>query len=164
MSLPVAEQFEIIKKHQKEAPVHVVPIAKELGAEVFKCDFESKDGRAFSGMIKKVKKNGKRFEILVNKSHPITRRRFTIAHEIAHLVLHTHLIGEGIADDVLYRSGLTNTIEIQANKLAAEILMPHHLLYEAIQEKGIQDIEKLAEYFWVSKSSMSVRLRIPYES
>ena len=53
-------------------------------------------------------------------------------------------------------------MEAQANKLAADILMPWHLL-DAELSKGISDIESLAEIFLVSNSAMSIRLRVPFE-
>lgn len=59
--------------------------------------------------------------IYVNKGHHVNRRRFTTAHEIAHFILHQDFIGDGIADDGLYRSKLSNAMEAQANKLAADI-------------------------------------------
>lgn len=50
-------------------------------------------------------------------------KRFTIAHEIAHLLLHRPILREGVTDDVLYRSPhLGGTQETEANKMAADIL------------------------------------------
>ena len=47
------------------------------------------------------------YAIFVNKGDRYkTRQRFTIAHKIAHFILHREAIGDGIVDDALYRSGL----------------------------------------------------------
>src|SRR3546814_4029407 len=58
------------------------------------------------------------FAIYVNGSHPRVRRRFSIAHEIAHFALHRNLIGDGVTDDAMYRSNLSrseeHTSEIQS--------------------------------------------------
>src|SRR3546814_2493487 len=76
------------------------------------------------------------FAIYVNGSHPRVRRRFSIAHEIAHFALHRNLIGDGVTDDAMYRSNLSSAVEVQANRMAADILMPWHLISEAT-DKGI---------------------------
>src|SRR3546814_7645933 len=93
------------------------------------------------------------FAIYVNGSHPRVRRRFSIAHEIAHFALHRNLIGDGVTDDAMYRSNLSSAVEVQANRMAADILMPWHLIREAT-DKGIDTVERLAEYFDVSRSTM----------
>src|SRR3546814_9375366 len=61
------------------------------------------------------------FAIYVNGSHPRVRRRFSIAHEIAHFALHRNLIGDGVTDDAMYRSNLSSAVEVQANRMAADI-------------------------------------------
>lgn len=148
-------QLEIIKSHQATAPVHVVPIAEALGIQVFSVPNWPDN---LSGMIRR---EDDACKIYVNKDHHPHRRRFTIAHEIAHYVLHRDLIGDGIADDALYRSTLSNKIESQANSFAADILMPWHLLNPVL--RNIDNISQLAEMFQVSKSAMSIRLGFPYE-
>lgn len=152
------DQLDLIKSHQVEAPVLVVPIANELGLEVFRARNWDDE---LSGMIKREEEDDT-YKIYVNDNHHVTRRRFTIAHEISHFVLHKNLIGDGIVDDALYRSSLSNRVEAQANMLAAQILMPWHLLTKEINE-GNSDISFLAELFYVSRSAMSIRLGVPYE-
>lgn len=105
----------------------------------------------------KIQRDGASFDIIVNKNHPEVRRRFTIAHEIAHAVLHRDLIGDGITDDARWRSGLPDPIEYQANRLAADILMPKHLL-DRYFAMGIRDAGYLSKLFVVSKKSMEIQL------
>lgn len=157
--MTLKEQLTIISKHQKKAPVHVVPIAEAINVEVYRAR-NWPDG--LSGMIRRNPEDPSRFNIYVNASHHEHRRRFTIAHELAHFIMHRDLIGDGITDDALYRSGLSNAVEAQANRLAADILMPWSLLDEII-DKGESDIAELANIFNVSKSAMSIRLGVPYE-
>jgi len=76
-------------------------------------------------------------------------------------VLHDTLIGDGISDDGLYRSGLRNTMEAQANQYAADILMPWDLVNRTIR-KGVDDIKDLPKTLNVSGSAMSIRLGVPY--
>lgn len=153
------QAHKIIVKHQKKGvPIHVVPLAEEFGIKVYRVN----DSDNFSGMIVKDKERGgsSGYAIFVNTKHPVARRRFTIAHEIAHFILHRSLIGDGISDDALYRSGLGNKIESAANKYAANILMPMDLIYEAILD-GDDTIEKLADHFQVSRSAVAARTGIP---
>ncbi|MCV5491602.1 ImmA/IrrE family metallo-endopeptidase, partial [Escherichia coli] len=62
----------------------------------------------------------------MNQHDMQARRRYTLAHEIAHFLLHRHLLRDGITDDVLYRSSQSSQIEAEANRLAADIIMPMH--------------------------------------
>ena len=101
--------------------------------------------------------------VKTNAKHPPTRRRFTVAHEIAHFVLHRELIGDGIEHDALYRSALGGPLEAEANRLAADILMPWHLLHPAVVETGPQ-VVLLARKFNVSRNAMAIRLGIPYDT
>ncbi len=144
-----------------DAPIQTVPLATELGLKVW---HTTSWPSHISGMILKNKDKGgtSGYAIFVNGTHHVNRRRFTTAHEIAHFVLHENMIGDGITDDALYRSKLTGGIEAQANRYAAGILMPITLINQALSE-GINTIEALAERFQVSKSSMSIRMGVPYE-
>jgi hypothetical protein len=82
------------------------------------------------------------------------RRRFTIAHEVGHFVLHP---GRLRAE----RGGLNNVAsqrqEREADLFAAELLMPEHLVRQAAFETGA-DPRQLADRFDVSVQAMTVRL------
>ena len=158
MNIKSHEQIlDLLRKHQGTPPVNVVAIAHDLEINVYKAL-----GEGLSGMIVKNTSQGgaSGYAIFVNKEDPPPRQRFTIAHEIAHFILHQEAIGDGIVDDALYRSGLSNKQEIEANKFAAEILMPWHLINKAMNE-NINSIKDLATIFQVSESAMSIRLGIP---
>ncbi len=105
----------------------------------------------------------------VNKAHPLVRRRFTIAHELAHFVLHRAIsnlfIDKGFV--AVFRDQRSSRgeerKEIQANQFAAALLMPRDLLYGELQESEFDlgeegTVEKLAERFNVSTQSMMYRL------
>ena len=100
-----------------------------------------------------------RFVVTVNRNHPETRRRFTVAHEIAHFVLHRDLIGDGIVNDGLYRSEtLSDATERQANRYAADILMPWwHVT--AFYREGRTSTADMARIFHVSVAVAEIRLR-----
>lgn len=152
------QAMEVILKNQKSLPIDLLSIANDFKINIYK----AKDESNISGKI--VKDSGlggeSGFAIFVNAKDSIVRQRFTIAHEIAHFILHKDAIGDGIVDDALYRSGLSNKQEAEANKLAAEILMPWHLINKVMSEK-INTIKELATIFHVSESAMSIRLGIP---
>jgi Zn-dependent peptidase ImmA (M78 family) len=101
------------------------------------------------------------FSIVVNKTESRARKRFTIAHEIAHFILHRDDITDGLVEDALFRGGLSSKQETQANQLAAEILMPFPLI-EQLMAQGNRTIEELAEALEVSKAAISIRLGVSY--
>ncbi len=153
------EKMEIVRQHQQKAPVQTVPLARALGLNVYHVpNWDS----GLSGKIMKSAEYGgdSGYAVFVNQGHHENRRRFTTAHEIAHFILHQDAIGDGITDDGLYRSRLSNAVEAQANRLAADILMPWHLLNTYI-DSGTTNVDELARIFRVSPSSMAIRLGVP---
>jgi Zn-dependent peptidase ImmA (M78 family) len=68
--------------------------------------------------------------IVVNATHHINRRRFTLAHELGHHILHASYLNNNVHVDklVLNRDKVSSRgedqKEIQANAFAAELLMP----------------------------------------
>lgn len=154
-------KMRIVKKYQRTPPVRVIAIAKDFGIGVYKMGGAEWQEKDISGLIRK-DPSIDRFEIVVNANHDYPRQRFTVAHEIAHFLLHEEKIGDGITDDVLYRSGLDTEMETEANVMAANILMPRHLVDEEIID-GTYDIVKLAKKFVVPPSAISILLGVPYE-
>lgn len=153
--------LDVIRAHQSVAPVPVHDIARELGIEIY----SGKWTNGASGCIRRDRKRGGKsgFAILTNDQHGWERRRFTIAHELGHYVLHRDKIGEGIVDDRMYRSRLAGPMEKQANEFAAWLLMPWDLVVREVQ-CGAGSVEELASVFQVSKSTMAIRVQVPYET
>ena len=93
--------------------------------------------------------------IVLNGSGDERRRRFTIAHEIGHFVLHP-------SRQRSERGGLVNqsgrAVEREADAFAAELLMPEDLVRDAVREHGV-DSKRLADRFEVSLQAMQTRLR-----
>lgn len=84
----------------------------------------------------------KRWVIAVNNRHPPSRQRFTLAHELGHVLLHqfTTAHADGL-QQVYYRnqessSGLDRE-EVEANQFAAELLMPARMLVPLLRDAGI---------------------------
>ena len=91
-----------------------------------------------------------------SKQHP-KRQRFTLAHELAHYILHKEKIGDNLTDNAMYRSKLSNVFERQANILASEILMPVNFVMQFIEEN--KSVSEMASLFKVSEGAMRIRLR-----
>ena len=92
--------------------------------------------------------------IVVRGASNARRRRFTIAHEIGHFVLHPGRLAPE-------RGGAVNEAwqlqEREADQFAAEILMPEDLVRAAALEQGAD--AGLADRFDVSRKAMQARLR-----
>ncbi|WGO83621.1 ImmA/IrrE family metallo-endopeptidase [Arsenophonus apicola] len=149
------EQASLIRKHQLQFPILVGVIAKELGITV-------KKSTLAAGISGEIKEENGIVIIKINRHDVKERQRFTLAHEIAHFLLHRDRIGDGITDDILYRSKLSDFMEIQANRLAADILMPSYLIQQKLKEfTGLRDeekYEKLADIAEVSTTAIKIRL------
>lgn len=155
-----ANEKAIVDRYITETPVKVGEIAKELGITVVKSPLPPK----ISGLIQPDPDAASGFIIKVNKYESTERQRFTIAHEIAHFLLHRQEIGAGVIDSIMYRSALTSRKEVEANQLAADIVMPKTLVssryrYLRAQSSG-SVVEDLAADFKVSVPAMEVRLGV----
>lgn len=144
-----------ISEFHFELPVKVGKIASELGLKI-------KVSTLQNGISGEIRKDGDSYIIKVNRHDTKERQRFTIAHEISHYLLHKELIGDGIIDDALYRSKLSDKLEAEANKLAAEILMPWSQMKVKIEEldnlKHEPLYEELSSIFEVSTTAIKIRL------
>ncbi len=103
----------------------------------------------------------------VNSLHPATRQRFTVAHELGHLLLHKQESFVDRSYPIFLRDELSSRAEdkheIEANRFAAELLMPARLLLPMVGKTppDIDDsdqIARLARRFDVSPQAMVFRL------
>jgi len=103
----------------------------------------------------------------VNSTHSRTRQRFTVAHEIGHLILHPDRDHIDRKFPVYFRNEQSSkaevTAEIEANQFAAELLMPRRIFIPVLGRLSI-DIEDqsliagLAKKFDVSPQALTFRL------
>jgi Zn-dependent peptidase ImmA (M78 family) len=150
-----AEYQAIFAPHMQVPPVDVLACAGLVGLPIYSLDLP----KGVSGMIKLTASRS--FECYVDRNEPSVRQRFTAAHELGHFVLHRDQIGEGLQDNYLLRAeGMSNAQEAQANRFAADLLMPRDLISKAIAE-GTSDVAGLARLFKVSEIAMSIRLGLP---
>lgn len=164
MGKPEAEATRLLQEtgQDREPPVDVGRIAEHLGAQVV----EERLDRDLSGLLYR---DGDQVVIGVNNSHAERRRRFTVAHEIGHMVLHK---GRPLVLDhvrVNFRNATSSTAtdleEIQANAFAAELLMPGaqvmayaRAALEAGRASDAALVRDLADGFDVSEQAMEYRL------
>lgn len=97
------------------------------------------------------------WRITVNALHHPKRQRFTLAHELAHYVLHRHR-KHSFIDRKLFRSTESNPMEIEANRYAASLLMPEGD-FRAFVRDSSSKVEDLAAYFEVSALAVRVRAK-----
>ena len=109
--------------------------------------------------------------IVVNSLHHPNRQRFTLAHEVGHFELHMQEIGTEVHVDKQFLAYARDTKsslgsdrrEIEANRFAAELLVPRHFLVTALAGR-IVDVEneelisELATNFEVSRQMMAFRI------
>ena len=152
-----------ILPYQQEAPVDVLKIAKEVfGINVWADNL----GNGISGKLFRDQVNGgsSGFSIVVAFGDAHNRQRFTIAHELAHFVLHRQqmtIFGGEITDDTFYRSQhMSNAQETEANRFAADVLMPYSLI-QRLMDRGITEVSQLSRMLMVSEAAMKIRLGIP---
>lgn len=112
----------------KSYPVNIVEICSRYGFKVF----EEYLPTGVSGFVVVHKENFDKYDtnrlIVVNLLDSARRRRFTIAHELAHFILH----GENGEVYAHRDAGQNGGIENEANVFASNILMPKELIESAL--------------------------------
>ena len=105
-------------------------------------------------------------EVVLNANETPERRRFTLAHELGHIILNAN------DNQIQHTDNITNNQldiyasepnEVEANYFAGCILMPKNVFIREFNSiKGDIDykIQKLAYYFGVSKLAVNVRANV----
>jgi Zn-dependent peptidase ImmA (M78 family) len=142
-------------------PIPITTIAEGLGIDIVKQRYPDS---SYSGFY--LRKGAKRV-IGVNANHSEARQRFTIAHELGHVLLlahdDLHVDGTFRLRDATSSQG-TDRHEVEANFFAAELLMPETMLHDAVRRRGGIDpdderqIKELAKLFGVSTHALLIRL------
>ncbi len=155
-------ELQVVARHIAKAPaVNLSDIFEDLGVLY-------EEMSLWNGASGWIERDGETYKVVVNADEPVNRRRFTAAHELAHYLLHRDLMDhKGRAHrhtDVLFggeqpsgSSRITRQHEIQANRLAAQILMPANRVKEMWAAN--QSVENLAHQLHVSRAAMEIRLK-----
>ena len=151
----------------KKAPVDVFKLARAYAGVL-----ERQLPDSISGMLVPVPDatHNKKYVIVVNSAHAEVRRRFTVAHELGHLLLHDYSTPHADTGfKIRFRANReydgTIAEEIEANQFAAEILMPASIIIERIHELDLEyadgddeSLDELAREFRVSKRALQIRV------
>jgi len=144
-------------------PIKVEDIAKSEGLKVVPYPLED----SVSGLL--VIENGQGI-IGYNQNESRVRRRFTIAHELGHFILHRDKANLFVDKQFkVYRSQNSSTdatkqaYEKEANAFAASLLMPEQLIIKEVEKTKIdmaneEGLKQLAKIFDVSSIAMSYRI------
>lgn len=152
----------LAKLEIQEPPVPVRKLARSCGARIVRVSGDDGDIDGF------LYQKGDEVVIGINRDQALVRQRFTIAHEVGHLLLHEH--GQIHVDRgfrVRLRNGAssegTNRDEMEANRFAAELLMPLDFLMADLEEREFdladdRQIQALAKRYGVSTQALAIRL------
>lgn len=149
----------LTQHHISSAPVDVQVIAEKEGIAVLY-------GKMAPDMSGALYREQGRTAMAINDAHSAARRRFTIAHELGHHLLHP---GEDLHLDRVLAFRRSDTPrdrkEAEANEFAASLLMPEPFLRELVNEfelatlpDPMNRIALLASDFRVSQAAMTYRL------
>jgi Zn-dependent peptidase ImmA (M78 family) len=163
---PEVRAAEILSEYHasRKLPIPVEKIALQLGAEIRDVDLDAD----LSGILVR---NRERRIISVQRSHVDARKRFTIAHELGHLLMHPGRPYIAETDKPVRVDLRANTPgyanireEREANQFAAALLMPAEVVQEywdALSVKYADPIRvatKMAKEFNVSPVAMKYRI------
>lgn len=151
-------------------PINIEALIRAYGLEL------NKNADLEEGVLGELRYENGNFKVSVKKTDHYYRKRFTMAHELAHFVLHKDRISGDVIRDydpevnsgaINREVGVSNDQEFEANVYAAKLLMPEDLVVEYAKERGVfgatgeidQDaLKEIAMAFQVSKAAMEIRV------
>ncbi len=145
--------WSIIKKYNLEIPIDLDYLLKELDVDLERTQLpERVDGASLPVKFAKGL-------IVVNEGRGFTRERFTIAHELGHILRHFPRMEQegGLFFSDKKNPVLASLYEREADVFATELLMPRQEVINAFR-KYSENIQELANMFLVSKQAMKIRL------
>lgn len=169
---------DLLRSHCTSIDNDLADLARDLGLKVFEEDLMPYQDGFLTYDPSCGSATG--FKIVVNSKHNLSRKRFSVAHEIGHFVLHRNDV-EYLKDKVAafantsfqpklnrvqerdtlgfdYESLEDRAKEKEANAFASALLMPTNFFKPSfIRLNG--DIETLAQLFLVSPEAVRRRIR-----
>jgi hypothetical protein len=150
----------LIERRNLSPSVDVVSLIR-LYADFHEVTFPS--DAEVDGLSLNIKALGKRATVLVNRNLPENRKRFTIAHELGHILIPSHCgsIIDDISSRVSHGPELYREREAEANRFAAELLMPYDFVIDMVQKcDNIKDsIIKISADCRTSLEATSLRVQ-----
>jgi Zn-dependent peptidase ImmA (M78 family) len=161
MSMFINEIKDKVKELRKQyslnsIPVDLTDLLEKENIKVIDKDFselERKANKPISGILY-IDNDSKL--ILVNERDNLRRKNFTVAHELGHYFLH---YDRSKQDEVFVSfRGDINPRETEANKFAAELLLPDDKVKKEYDSVLFPTASYLADKFDVSEQAMSIKL------
>lgn len=112
------------------------------------------------GAMVRSRVNKNEFAAIVNSGvRNARRRRFTMAHEIGHFVLHRSAYDDFLCTRNMLEDFKTEGIEKEANEFAAQLLMPPNRVKDFDAKPWTVDtLKEIAEFFEVSLQAAGLRM------
>lgn len=123
-------------------------------AEIIGAQIMYTDGDCFSGFLVFEPAGKYQYLIVINGAESEQRQRYTIAHELGHIILKHKRKKARFFQKNCFDLTLQ---EKYANIFASELLMPTCEVYSCVRE-GLT-FEEMCDYFFVSKQAMAVKLK-----
>ena len=137
------------KKGKLTFPINPFELLKEQNVIITYSDFDKLEGLLLY--------DKKQTIVSINVNRPITRQRFTAAHELGHMFLHTEIKANNFICPI---SGKKSDIEKEADTFASNLLMPTNELHKKVDfyadengKVGLDECLLISEYFGVSFES-----------
>ena len=140
---------EFFNEHTRGYDIDCIRLAKDMGWELLIQKLRGEEGYTLY-----VPKTGRYQIIMDNKGNP-SRNKFTLAHEMGHIILE-HFID---FDVNTLTEEECEVLDIEASVVAGELLMPYKYI-----KAWNTDFETMKFKFGVSKSALETRLKfLQYE-
>jgi Zn-dependent peptidase ImmA (M78 family) len=131
-----------LQRFGNDAGCRLDSIAEEIGLRIVEVDADG-----YEGMLLRLKGRMLGTVALNRRVREPRRRKFTLAHEIAHYLLPTHAISSSPCRkrDIEHWDSSLATREVEANRFAAAALMPQEAIADLLSlEPSFAAIEELA--------------------
>lgn len=133
-------------------PIDVIGLAQRMGIKIFSYEGLSCNEQLCDGLLQF--DNNDVPTIWVEGTHHENRQRFTVAHELGHLMLHEFKLQWY---DTIKLFNQYDPYERQANQFAENLLIPSAMLFVSI--RGGETVGQLALKYKVSDVVMENRLK-----
>lgn len=139
-------------------PLDIEELALNVGIQ----EIQDMDTDKFEGMLVALPDKTAGYINISSNIRELTRRRFTIAHELGHFLITSHVNNyECSSYDTNNYLDTTKPQEIEANKFAAELLMPEYYFKKEIQmrDPSYDLFQLLTDKFGSSLTSTLIRYK-----
>ena len=153
---PALEAQRALKRYwDGRLPVDPAAIATRLGVSLVPIG-SILEPAEYSGYFVRADPQHQGPVIMYSRTDALVRQRFTIAHELGHFLLeHKNAPRDSPS---MFGASVQSTIERDANRFAAELLMPADAVSQVVMSGRFGSAEELADAFKVSKVAMNYRI------